>query len=208
MSQSTVGPEGQASPGGTIRTADAGVAGVVLEVDSSTEDPLGGLATLDLQMATVLAGVARAMFPHDRLPDLHYQRIAAALDVKAAADERVRTILTDGVEFLATVTGRLPEEFPDLPEAEQVAALKRMEELPFFTTIAAEVVVNLYSQPDVWPYFGYEGPSNDKGGYLERGYDDIDWLDAAPDLREAAVVEESPAQEDADIVRVGAEGER
>jgi hypothetical protein len=44
-------------------------------------------------------------------------------------------------------------------------------------------VVGLYSQPDIWPYFGYEGPSNDKGGYVNRGFDDIDWLDEAPDYR-------------------------
>jgi len=24
--------------------------------------------------------------------------------------------------------------------------------------------------------FGYEGASADKGGYIERGFDDIDWL--------------------------------
>jgi hypothetical protein len=50
-------------------------------------------------------------------------------------------------------------------------------------------VSGLYSQPDVWPYFGYEGPSNDKGGYLHRGFDDIDWLDETPDRRGSKVEE-------------------
>jgi hypothetical protein len=30
----------------------------------------------------------------------------------------------------------------------------------------------------VWAKFGYEGPSADKGGYISRGFDDIDWLEA------------------------------
>jgi len=37
-------------------------------------------------------------------------------------------------------------------------------------------VVSLYNQHDVWTKLGYEGPSWEKGGYLERGFNDIDWL--------------------------------
>ncbi len=85
--------------------------------------------------------------------------------------------------MLATVTGRWPSEFGELDKAEQVEALERLEQTAFFKAVAGEVVSGLYSQPDVWPYFGYEGPSNDKGGYISRGFDDIDWLDEAPDRR-------------------------
>jgi hypothetical protein len=28
----------------------------------------------------------------------------------------------------------------------------------------------------VWDLLGYEGPSFDKGGYLHRGFNDLDWL--------------------------------
>lgn len=187
MSSPTGGLDGQLSGEGGIRTADAAMASEQLGVDPNIEDPLGGLQALDFETATTLSGVARAMYPHERLPDLHYQRVVAALDVKAAADERLRTLLSEGIGFLATTTGRRPEEFAGLDEAEQVAALKRLEETPFFQAIAAEVVVNLYSQHDVWPYFGYEGPATDQGGYLHRGFDDIDWLDSAPDRRGAPV---------------------
>lgn len=183
MTQS-IGLDGQIDPFGGIRTADAAIGAEQDGVDTTTaDDPLGGLQALQRQQAEILTGVARAMYPHDRIPDLHYQRVIAALDAKAAADESVRHVLTEGIGFLATTTGRRPEEFASLLEPEQVAALTRLEHTPFFTAIAAEVVVNLYSQPDVWPCFGYEGPSNDLGGYLNRGFDDIDWLDDAPDLR-------------------------
>lgn len=183
MTQS-IGLDGQIDPFGGIRVADAAVAAEEVGVDTTTaEDPLGGLSVLARGDAEILTAVARAMYPHDRLPDLHYERVIASLDAKAAADDAVVDVLTGGIGMLATTTGRRPEEFAHLPEPEQVAALTRLEHGPFFTAIAAEVVVNLYSQPDVWPYFGYEGPSNDKGGYLHRGFDDIDWLDDAPDRR-------------------------
>ena len=29
---------------------------------------------------------------------------------------------------------------------------------------------------EVWPIFGYEGESYSKGGYIERGFNDIEWL--------------------------------
>jgi len=28
----------------------------------------------------------------------------------------------------------------------------------------------------VWPKFGYEGSSSERGGYINRGFDDINWL--------------------------------
>ena len=40
--------------------------------------------------------------------------------------------------------------------------------------------MTLYSDPEVWELLGYEGPSFDKGGYIDRGFDDLDWL---PDPR-------------------------
>jgi hypothetical protein len=41
-------------------------------------------------------------------------------------------------------------------------------------------VVALYNDHEVWELLGYEGPSFDQGGYLNRGFDDLDWL---PDPR-------------------------
>ena len=195
MTEQAVGLEGQLSSEGGIRPGDAAVAGDKLGIDPTSAGGLDSLQVLDRETATALVGFARAMYPHDRLPDLHYERVVAALDAKAAADERMGTLLTEGVGFLATTTGRYPREFAALPEDEKLAALNRLQETPFFQAVAAEVVVNLYSQSDVWPYFGYEGPSNDKGGYLHRGFDDIDWLDEAPDRRDNPVVERVATEE-------------
>ena len=189
MTEHAVGLDGQLSSEGGIRPADAAVASDTLGIETTRQDELGTLQALDPETAKALVGMARAMYPHDQLPDVHYERVVAALDQKAAADERMKALLTEGVGFLATTTGRHPHEFSGLTEDQQVAALTRLQETPFFQAIAAEIIVNLYSQPDVWPYLGYEGPSTDKGGYLHRGFDDIDWLDDAPDRRQNAVID-------------------
>ena len=190
MTEPAIGLEGQISTEGGIRVADAAIADEQLGVDvSGTDDaPLDELGALDRETATALVGMARAMYPHDRLPDVHYERVVAALDVKAAAEEKVKVLLTEGVGLLATTTGRWPREFAGLPEPEQVAALTRLQHTPFFQAVAAEVVVNLYSQHDVWPHFGYEGPAPE--GYLDT-FDDIDWLDDAPDRRDEPVETEN-----------------
>jgi hypothetical protein len=47
---------------------------------------------------------------------------------------------------------------------------------PFFQSLRSNFVPYFYSNPAIWPLFGYEGPSNDKGGYLHRGFNDIDWI--------------------------------
>ena len=61
-------------------------------------------------------------------------------------------------------------------EDQRVAILRQIETTPFFQKIRSEMVTGLYNQPEIWPIFGYEGESYSKGGYIHRGFDDIDWL--------------------------------
>ena len=61
-------------------------------------------------------------------------------------------------------------------EADRVTLLRGIEHTKFFKTLRADLVVSLYNQPEIWPKFGYEGSSAEYGGYLARGFNDIDWL--------------------------------
>ena len=61
-------------------------------------------------------------------------------------------------------------------EGDRVAVLRTMETTPFFQKVRGDMVVALYNQLAVWAKFGYEGSSAEHGGYLHRGFDDIDWL--------------------------------
>ena len=54
--------------------------------------------------------------------------------------------------------------------------MRQIESTPFFQGVRGGMMVSLYNNPDVWPLFGYEGESYSKGGYLEHGFNDIDWL--------------------------------
>jgi len=50
----------------------------------------------------------------------------------------------------------------------------------FFQLVRLMTVVFTYSDREVWTVLGCEGESSDKGGYVDRGFNDLDWL---PDPR-------------------------
>ncbi len=64
-------------------------------------------------------------------------------------------------------------------EADRVGLLQGIEHTALFRTLRADLVVSLYNQPEIWPKFGYEGSSAEYGGYLHRGFNDLDWLPTA-----------------------------
>ena len=64
-------------------------------------------------------------------------------------------------------------------EAARVSVLKAASDSPFFQAVRSDLVVSFYNQPDLWALFGYEGSSFEHGGYIHRGFDDIDWLPKA-----------------------------
>ena len=54
--------------------------------------------------------------------------------------------------------------------------LQELADTEFFTFVCGIAVVSLYDDHEVWELLGYEGASFDKGGYIDRGFDDLDWL--------------------------------
>ena len=112
--------------------------------------------------------VARVMFPHDTLPDSAYAKVVAALAAEAETVEQGVAELDD------------PTPFVELDGDAQLAALQRHEGSTFFELVRSTTVVELYDNPLVWKAFGYEGPSVHLGGYLNRGFDDLDWLPDPP----------------------------
>ncbi len=125
------------------------------------------------ELVEQLVSIYRTRFPHDGVPDEFYEHVVRKLDEQAAQNENFARILSEGVEALNGQTGSM---WIALSEAARLDALKQAEQIPFFQTLRSDFVMYFYSNPAIWPRFGYEGPSNDQGGYLYRGYNDIDWI--------------------------------
>ena len=61
-------------------------------------------------------------------------------------------------------------------ENDRVVLLQGASQGALFKKLQGDLLVTLYNNKEVWPKFGYEGASADKGGYINRGFNDIDWL--------------------------------
>ena len=121
-------------------------------------------------MATITAA-ARTMYPHDALPDGIYTRVGEKLAQAAREDPGITATVEDGVSALNSA-----RPFPELPADEQLETLKGIEDSDFFELVRSTAVVEIYSDPGTWRLVGYEGPSFAEGGYLNRGFNDLDWL--------------------------------
>jgi hypothetical protein len=112
--------------------------------------------------------VARVMFPHDMLPDIAYEKVVKALEPEAETVAQGVAALDEGTPFL------------ELDDDAALARLTEAEGSDYFELVKATAVVELYDNPLVWKAFGYEGPSVHLGGYINRGFDDLDWLPDPP----------------------------
>jgi len=125
-----------------------------------------------------LVQMSRDCYPHDQIPDKHYATAVEIIDEAARGSPDQLDLLETGMAALnkAAAAAHGVPYAQVKAEADRVALLKAIEPEPFFQKVRGNLVVGLYNQKDLWPVFGYEGSSFDKGGYLERGFDDIDWL--------------------------------
>jgi hypothetical protein len=131
---------------------------------------------LEQHVAETVAALARTLYPHDALPDEVYARVSATIDEAAREDPAQARTVNDGV---ADLDGRGDKTFLERAADERLADAKAIEGSDFFELVRSTAVVEVYSDAATWRALGYQGPSFAKGGYLHRGFDDLDWL---PDL--------------------------
>ena len=147
-------------------------AGALLNVSESWALEVKGLRPETMK---TLILIARDIYPHDKVPDRFYAVAMKSYDEKAAADPTAKAAIEAYVDALDAAAG--PGGYVGVGwEAQRVALLRAQSLNPMFETIRSGLVVSLYNQPEVWPIFGYEGESFSKGGYINRGFDDITWI--------------------------------
>lgn len=123
-------------------------------------------------MATLIQ-MARDIYPHDHLADEYYAIAVKGYDTAEAADSIEAGIA--GLNAAAQDKGHANYLLTGW-ERDRVDILRSIEDSAFFQQIRGGLVTGLYNQKAVWPLFGYEGESFSKGGYINRGFDDINWL--------------------------------
>ena len=123
-------------------------------------------------MATLIQ-MARDIYPHDHVGNEYYVVAIKGYDTAETAPG-----IEEGIAGLnaAAVAAGHASYLSAAWEKDRVAVLRSVEATPFFQQIRGGLVTGLYNQKAVWPLFGYQGESFSQGGYLTRGFDDINWL--------------------------------
>ena len=137
----------------------------------------------------LLIKMVRTLYPHDRFPSGPYERTTEDVINKGNSSPDNAIMLQEGIDKLKA------DGFDKLNFEKSTEYLENMGRTKFFEHVRGNSTVTLYNDKEVWKLLGYEGYSSDKGGYINRGFNDLDWLpepriEEHPDL--AAFLSESP----------------
>jgi hypothetical protein len=132
---------------------------------------------LEQHVAETVTALARTLYPHDALPDEVYARVAAKLGEAAHADAAQAQMIADEA---AALDARSETPFAQRSAQERLADAQAIAGSDFFELVRSTAVVEVYSDAATWRALGYEGPAFAQGGYLHRGFDDLDWLPELP----------------------------
>lgn len=130
-------------------------------------------AALKPESMATLIQMARDIYPHDHVADFYYAVAVKGYDTTETAPD-----VEVGLAALnAAAQGKGHADYLSMGwERDRVDVLRGMENSAFFQRIRGGLVTGLYNQKEVWPLFGYEGESFSQGGYIDRGFDDINWI--------------------------------
>lgn len=149
---------------------------LVLAAASMAPQCLTGCSSLPTDsggQGETLLEMARLLYPHEGVSNAVYSPSILALLADAKADAQLSRTLEDGVAGLSLAAGA---DWRTVDRAKKIEVLRTIETTPFFAIVKNSVRRDLYENPAVWDLIGYGGPSGRQGGYLNRGFNDIDWL--------------------------------
>lgn len=153
---------------------------VDLQVETSRSDarpaPADSAGVDDERAHQLLTRLLRVAYPHELFPDGPYERTATAVLDAARDDPAGQRALDLGLQGLDRAAGG---DFLGVEDEAAESLLRDRADDDFFRRIRSTAVVALYDDQEVWGVLGYEGSAYEQGGYLHRGFDDLDWLPPA-----------------------------
>ncbi|MDX2410314.1 MAG: hypothetical protein QNK16_00010 [Woeseiaceae bacterium] len=124
-----------------------------------------------------MAQLARLLFPHAELPNEVYAEVIDEVLAWTAADPATDGLLAAAEQAL---NAEVKQSWFELTQDEQLAMLRALQDKPAIVGIREMVRFRLYQHRTLWQHIGYPGSSKELGGYINRGFDDIDWLPEQP----------------------------
>jgi len=122
-----------------------------------------------------LAIMVRVLLPHEFLADEDYLRLAARIDGRLVGDPALRQLIADGIVQMNAIS---QGNWLDASVDDKLGVMEALQDEAFFGQLLNAAIDAVYQDPAVYRRLGYEGSAIEFGGYLNRGFDDIDWLPA------------------------------
>lgn len=128
---------------------------------------------LSPESMSTLIQMSRDIYPHDRLADRYY-----AVACKGFDKQDLKDTIEEGIKVLNSLSqSQFGTDYRNIGlESQRTSLLEKIQSTPMFQALRGSLVTGLYNQKEVWPLFGYQGASFEHGGYIDRGFNDIDWL--------------------------------
>jgi hypothetical protein len=123
--------------------------------------------------ADELTRIARLLYPHDGIADAVYADVMDSILSDSADDASMTDMLNQAVTALNAAQN---SNWFEIGADDQIKAMIVVENEAFFAAIQGAVMARFYNHPKVWEHIGYPGSSVEYGGFVDRGFDDIDWL--------------------------------
>lgn len=126
-------------------------------------------ASVDGTELITLSEMISVLFPGPGIEDRLF--LAAARQVQSVASAMGST------QLMITGIGELEASgWATLNPDQRTEALKSIEASEFFQFVRLNATAALYGNQEVGERYGYEGESFSKGGYVNRGVNDLTWL--------------------------------
>lgn len=159
---------------GTAAAAAGGLPMMFVPNAALAEEALGSDAF------RTIVQVARDIFPHDQFEDELYANAVGVYAEQVKSNGDLKKLMLDGVAKVnADAEAKFGKAYADVAEeSDRVQILQAIAQAkdPFFGKLRGDLVVSLYNQPAVWAKLGYQGASAQHGGYINRGFNDQDWM--------------------------------
>ena len=125
----------------------------------------------------VLADLAYRLVPLLEPSSSVYQSVAEAIQHQTLQNAGLAQMVSGGIASLTNKTG---EPWLELTPEQRAAVIQSIYPNQFLGLIRWTACEHVLRDTQVWANLGYQGSSIEHGGYLQRGFDDIDWLPKNP----------------------------
>jgi hypothetical protein len=133
-------------------------------------------AESDTDMPAVMVKLARRLFPHEGMADAVYGEVVGQVLATIASNPATAGLIDGATQVLDAASSG---SWIDLAESEQLQVLRATENDPTVAGLRETVRFVFYQNESVWKHIDYPGSSREYGGYIKRGFNDIDWLPEA-----------------------------